>query len=396
MIDQKELKKKAERWWPDVLRAEQSQETFFPKYITRIGKVKSSERLRAYERIRQAQDELLKASKNKTGKGYSIHWSEANYQDVGRNAFIDKISFDTLEDYLFYLKKENEYLAYLSNLKAIQNQCPELQAWCLTHPQKIVAYESVWPDLLKVLIYFRDDHQLGSSYIRELPIEVPTKFIESHKAILKSLLDALLPKQQIQQHYQSLQQFEQRFGLKYNEPLIRFRLLDQNIAATYFSGIQDMSISLSDFERLKLPIQHLIILENKTNFSNVMNFLTLPQTHGTMAIFGSGFKVGTLQHCHWMHRTNLFYWGDLDAHGFQILSQLRTYFPHTQAFLMDRVTFDQYPAYHVVAPHSEVQSLAHLSDSELALFHYLNNNQLRLEQERIPLEAVQKALEHII
>ena len=40
----------------------------------------------------------------------------------------------------------------------------------------------------------------------------------------------------------------------------------------------------------------------------------------------------------WLHRCQLHYWGDIDTHGFAILDQLRSYFPHVASFLMDRET----------------------------------------------------------
>lgn len=38
----------------------------------------------------------------------------------------------------------------------------------------------------------------------------------------------------------------------------------------------------------------------------------------------------------------LYYWGDLDAQGFEILSQFRGYFPQAQSLLMDSETFNRF------------------------------------------------------
>ena len=209
------------------------------------------------------------------------------------------------------------------------------------------------------------------------------------------LLDQLLPSDIIWEDYQGVSNFEQRYGLRYQEQLVRMRLLDQNLAEQHLSGLQDWSIPLSDFEQLSLPIQKVIILENKTSFSNLLAFLTLPQLQLAAGIFGSGFKVGLLNKAKWLHEMALFYWGDIDAHGLQILSQLRAHFPHTQALLMDHKTLNTFPEYHVKAPKSMAVHLPHLTSKEQQLFDYLNARQLRLEQERIPLEYVRKVMKQI-
>jgi hypothetical protein len=48
---------------------------------------------------------------------------------------------------------------------------------------------------------------------------------------------------------------------------------------------------------------------------------------GTMAVFGSGNRVGALKNAAWLSTVNIFYWGDIDVQGFQILSQLRAFHP---------------------------------------------------------------------
>ncbi len=40
----------------------------------------------------------------------------------------------------------------------------------------------------------------------------------------------------------------------------------------------------------------------------------------------------------WLARCQVYYWGDIDTHGFAILDQLRTHIPHARSLLMDRVS----------------------------------------------------------
>ena len=396
MISPTEIRKKAERWWPRVLHSYQTGEAFFPQDVPRIGKVKPAERLRHFERIRKAQDDLIAHSKSRLGYGYTLHWVERQARNVGRNRFIDRISFESIDDYLQYLGRTDVWQHYQDDYQRIVTALPGLTTWCREHPQQIVRYHGHWPDLLRVLHYFQHEYEPDRYYIRELPIAVPTKFIESHKTLLRPLLDEVLPAAYIRADVQGKRLFEQRYGLRYDEPLIRLRLLDAELSRQHFSGLQDWSIPLRDFEQLSLPLKRAVILENKTSYNNLLAFLTLPQLEATAGIWGSGFRVGLLKDAAWLHELDLYYWGDLDAHGLQILAQLRGYFPHVQPLLMDRATLDAFPEYHVEAPESTVADLPGLTPAEQELFHHLNTHRLRLEQERIPLAYVREVLEQLV
>ena len=76
-----------------------------------------------------------------------------------------------------------------------------------------------------------------------------------------------------------------------------------------------------------------------------------------------------------------FYWGDLDAHGFQILNQFRTYFPKTAAVMMDEETLLSFKC--AKGQPTPIQNLQRLTESELKLYIYLRQNNIRLEQEKI-------------
>lgn len=393
MISPEAVRKQAARWWPEVLQATLTGVAYFPKSLNRIGKVKPKERLRHFDRIRAQQQALVAESKVKQALGYTLHWEERNFRDVGRNRFITGITIDTLEDYLYLLRRGAAYRRFLLDAQLIRETIPPLQDWCVQNPLEIESQHGNWSNLLLVVHYFMNEHEPGRYYIRELPLSIPTKFIETHRKILASLLEAVLPPEQVKREYRGLANFEQRYGLKYRQPMVRFRLLDNTLAQKYFSGLSELQIPLDDFTELQLPLKRVIILENKTNFSNLMNFLTLPQLSGTAGIFGSGFGLAKLKDIDWLRQVELWYWGDLDAHGLQILSQLRGYYPHTQPFLMDRITLDAFPEYiQQHAPASTVTILPHLTEAEQALFDYLNINQLRLEQERIPLAYVRERL----
>lgn len=130
-----------------------------------------------------------------------------------------------------------------------------------------------------------------------------------------------------------------------------------------------------------------------------MNFLTLPLMASTVAIWsGGGFNIGYLKNATSLLKKKIIYWGDIDAHGFQILHQLRSYYPQVQSVMMDRETFDAFSVYAVNGSRNKTEQLSLLTDIENKLFQYLKtletNN--RLEQEKIPQAYVEDCLKKCI
>ncbi len=192
--------------------------------------------------------------------------------------------------------------------------------------------------------------------------------------------------------------FEDRFGLKKAEDLIRFRILDSEIAKNGFSGLTDLSVPIHEFRSLCLEKCDIVFLfENKTNFSNIYNFLTIPLLRGAIAIFGKGWGVGSLKSCEWLKTKRLLYWGDLDVQGFEILSSLRETFPKTESFLMDRNTFFKFQEFAVDGVPGRISNLPFLNEEERATWELLSSlqGQNRLEQEKIPNWFVQNCIHSI-
>lgn len=94
----------------------------------------------------------------------------------------------------------------------------------------------------------------------------------------------------------------------------------------------------------------------------------------------------------WLADCAIWYWGDLDAQGFAILSQLRGYWPQTRSFLMDEATLAKYQAFAVTGTPTGAMALANLGGEETAVYHHLLTRSLRLEQERISQPDVAAAI----
>jgi hypothetical protein len=113
-------------------------------------------------------------------------------------------------------------------------------------------------------------------------------------------------------------------------------------------------------------------------------------------IFGRGYAVPTLESLAWLADIRLFYWGDIDTHGFAILDRLRRRFPHATPMLMDRATLLAHRSQWVTEPNQAVAPLDLLDPEEGRLYQDLIADvfgpAIRLEQERVRFSALEQAL----
>ena len=374
MISPEEIREQALRWWRPLLQSHIEGVPFFPRQIDRIGKVRPGHVTARLEALQQEIEVLYQHSKEATGKGYLVKTAARNFRRTGAHEVPDSIVFETTADYLHVTRKAPEWRRFCAHYELLIHSIPQLREWALANPLWLAEENILWPDVLKVCRYFLATPR-PNLYLRQLPVEVHTKFIEEHGALLSSLLDFLLP-----EHIRDSGQkrFADRYFLKYDEPSVRLRILDSSLAIA--GSFADIQIPLSDFERTAWPAGRVLITENK------MNFLALPALPGTMAIWsGGGFQVSFLKNVGWLADKNIYYWGDIDEHGFQILHQIRSYFPDTKSVMMDSRTFKAFSQYAVAGKRNPAEMLHHLTDEEAALYRMLKSSpdKNRLEQEKI-------------
>lgn len=335
----------------------------------------------------RAEVQRLQAGEKSAGSlGYRLEWQTQQKRGLNTQTLPVRVWLDTLEDLLYLSGKTREFADFCQDVMLLRDQLPQLEGWVERSPRKLIEQHTDWPDLLTVCRYFLE-HPRPGLYIRELPINVHTKFIEQHQGILRELLEEILPTEAFVAEAPT---FQQRFGLREEEPLVRVRFLDNQLRQRYALPLDEISAPCSQLAELDFSGQTCMITENK------MTFLTLPRLAGTFAILGGGFGVGALATIPWLRACPILYWGDLDAQGFQILSQLRAFLPHVTSLMMDEFTFATFATFSVPGTPCRARVLPFLTLEEHALFLRLAQETLRLEQERIShvyvLEQIRAAL----
>jgi hypothetical protein len=391
MVEQ--IRQEAERmFWREVLVAEAHGEQVWPLRL-RMG-LKPPKDLLAYESWLNA---LMDAAKPHRNPSFSISFIRRESRgELRKQSVPSALTFDGPVDFFGYLGRDGDLAAYRSCLEASVARTelkalPALLAWMRAHPKKVLGNAAVWTDLLAVCAYFTGQEATPHCYIRELPIEVDTKFIERNAGILSELLPLMLPADRWRGE---AKHFEDRLGLKRPEARVRCRLLDRALADAYLGGLTDVELPISDFAaaQLGLHIDQILVAENLTSVEVLA--ATLPPTPATLVIWGAGAGAARLKRIPWLqHVRRMLYWGDMDAHGFAILASLRGAFPRAERFLMDEVIFDGHP--HPSAgpriPGSQLEAIraaGTLDDAEMAFLERLNRDGLRLEQEKLSHQVV--------
>jgi len=172
-----------------------------------------------------------------------------------------------------------------------------------------------------------------------------------------------------------------------NHGEIRLRLLD-----TQHHNQPDLIVTQPWTDGAPHDITHIIIVENKDTYQ------AIPTTEHAICIFGSGHaatRIKTL--LPWITTTpHIIYWGDIDADGLEILSELRQTGITCDSILMDSTAYKTYEPYGTKLDTKkqplktrDPKPTPGLTQHERNLYEQLctgkNTTYLRIEQERIPI-----------
>jgi hypothetical protein len=364
-------------------------ESLFPKKL-RLKKPSSSELAERFDEVRRWIGELRRGE----SRGYRILWREVNHAVLGRNRLPEEIWIDEPEAALKMIGKTKEAAVLQELCRQTLIKYPELEGWLYGHPLKLLEYAGEWKHFLFALSWVRRNPRCNL-YLRQVDLPgVDSKFLETHRGILGELLDQVLPPEAIRQEHRGVRGFARRYGFRDKPELVRFRILDPALALLPGEGEQDITIPSQTFGSLKLPLRRIFMTENE------INFLAFPPAPGSLVLFGGGYGFEALKSAPWLRECPLFYWGDLDTHGFAILDQLRGIFPQVESFLMDEETLLEHREFWGEEPQPEIRDLRNLTPAEGALYDDLRYHhhapRLRLEQERIRFGWVQQRLEKLV
>ncbi|HAP41429.1 MAG TPA: hypothetical protein DCQ94_16975 [Nitrospira sp.] len=367
MLGPADLKAFARRRYRDALVAIVEDRSLFPLRVP-LGSVPTDD----LAALKEGNAALEAESVAHLGCGVTVTWSVTKTRLFNEQRVPVQVEFHSEGDYGRYLKCLDEIHAFRAAVAHTRRELPALLPWMARHPLRAKDKISVWPDLVQVCRHFIANPMPGC-YTREIRLPIGSKFIEEEQATLRALLDEVLPAD----GRTEATDFHARFGLKLDDMQIRLRWLGVPPAGNPVA-LPDCSAPLHILAQTNLAPCGVFVVENKTTF------LTLPgMGDGWLAIWGNGNSVPACGNLPWLRECPLFYWGDIDPAGFQILARLRNRLPQTRSALMDLATLEAHRTWWGKAGNVADTYPDTLTHEEKALYLRVRAESIQLEQERV-------------
>jgi len=327
------------------------------------------------------------------GSYYRVEWREVNHRIFGKSRFPHEVWVDSMENAVDLIGKRKDMEKFATLVAMTRTNQPGLLPWLAKKPFRALGVAKDWRLLLAIVAWLRQ-HPHPGIYLRQVDIPgVHTKLVEGHRGLLTELLDVVLPPEVIDMKHTGAAGFCRRYGFLDKPGRVRVRVLDPDMRLLPGKSDQDIAITQSAFSELDFPVSKVFITENE------INFLAFPKIPGAMVIFGAGYGFENFRDVPWLKDKKIYYWGDIDTHGFAILNQLREFLPNAISLLMDIDTLMAHKLLWVKEETPNKSALGRLTAEERDLYDKLRQGSLgecvRLEQERIAFAFWSRALSRL-
>lgn len=264
--------------------------------------------------------------------------------------------------------------------------------------QQIIALAEPDFEILRAAVeWFRRNPRSGHT-VRRVPVPgMHTKWLARHRRLVIALLGGTTigPAEDVEDSADPLELPTDELDILGLKPLPReidILLLDENHRAR-LGGLRQLRGPADEIAQLPLQPRDVLIIENKEAA------LPLRDHQGLVVIHSLGNHLDVLAQISWIASARCWYWGDLDRHGFTLLSRVRHLIPRTTSLLMDP---------HAVREHQRmavIEQLTRLDDpyptltpDEVEALGLLPiaDGYLRIEQERIPSAIIDEELSRLL
>jgi hypothetical protein len=301
------------------------------------------------------------------GRHYELRYTEVGGRLIGRNRLPSRAVVSTYAQAWSLLSVGRE----ITHFQGILADCaaePAILAWVSAHPFRALSVTDGWPAMVAAYRWL-DEARGSGRYLREITAPgVDTKFVERNRPVLAAMLG--VPP--------SPAEFVGGLGLRGKPEFVRLRA---GTASELLAGVSELSLRVDELADLAVSMKTAVIIENE------VTYLSLPAPVNGVVFWGKGFEVSRAGSMPWLRDAAVWYWGDLDTHGFAILNLLRAWLPQTRSFLMDRATLLRHRDRWVREPSPTAAALSRLTTEESAVYTDLVTDRfgesIRLEQERI-------------
>lgn len=324
------------------------------------------------------------ASWDPAPRGATLEYVTVGATTIGANTLPAAAVFASAAEEISFLGFGREAARFLELARTLVTLDPKLEAWALRHPIEVLKQGEDALTAARVALWMVANPAPGI-YLRQLSLPgVHTKFVENHRKLIDSMVSVLAPERALLG-----KNYSRRHGFLAAPDRVRLRFLDPVLELS--PGVADIEVSAAAFMAMSPDVDRIITTEN------LVNFLALPQMPRTLAVFGGGYGFEGIRDAAWLTDVEVLYWGDIDTHGFSILSQLRSHHPRVRSILMDEETLLAHSDFWGREATPNHGALNHLTPDEHAVYANLQNGThqplLRLEQELLNWEYVLQRLQ---
>lgn len=241
--------------------------------------------------------------------------------------------------------------------------------------------------LLSAIAWFKTFPRSGLT-VRSVPVPgMHTKWLAANRALVITCLN-LDPTTDLARDEDQKPELD-RLGLRAAPSGVGIVLADPILRATT-GGLRDITAPIQEIAALDIAPTAALIIENKDPA------VTWPDTSGLVIVHSLGNDLEALTRLAWLPRRSCWYWGDLDRHGFTLLSRARQIIPGLRSLMMRSADVDVFRTLGIVENLTRYDPpVSTLTDEETRALAQLRipGGHLRIEQERLPLAAAQARLE---
>jgi hypothetical protein len=292
-----------------------------------------------------------------------VAWAEKRWHTLGTQLIPERVIFRTAIDAAACIEEGQRLRSAVARYDLMVSRRPSLRSSLPRYFDLLADASDSEIDRIGRALDWLDSHSASELYPRQLPISgIDTKWLESRSGIIADLRGA---------------------PVEFRRPplVARVRILDPNLSRG-IGGLSDISAPVDQLAALGIQPSRVWIVEN------LQTGLAFGPLAGSVVFMGLGYGVSVLSSIPWMTRADCVYWGDIDTHGFSILSRARSVIPYLRSALMDERTLLRHRDMWVEEPNPcDLSEAPLLTPDEQKVFTALHQNRwttrLRLEQERV-------------
>ncbi len=330
---------------------------------------------------------LYSNSKNTKNRGYRIESKTLKRTQITK---LSKIIIDSEEDFIYLLKEEREINNFKNSINKFRDNFDSkiIDDYLMNNRAFIYNSSALFIDNFIEVSKFLIENPSSNKYPRELELKADTKFLSNNIQRITTFIRYFRELDDSCGKYKKL-------GLINPFSTLSIRLGSNfNVKANGNSFEPNLStIELEAFSSFDNTYDKIFVIENRTSF------LKFPLEENELAIYMGGFAINILKDIPFLLKANLFYFGDLDEHGFEILSLFREMYPNTKSFCMDIETIKKYRDFLIMG--KEYTGIIKNLDSnetlalDYLISHKINGYSSRIEQEKISLDFINYKLKEI-